>query len=117
MQRELKFRAWNHIVGRMSDPVLLSEFPKDTQWQNLEIMQFTGLRDKNGTEIYEGDIVEAYSKNFPRIGITGVVCYGEGEYEIETINDPKWPVASIVVVEDIRVLGNIYQNPELLKES
>ena len=67
--------------------------------------QFIGRHDKHGKEMYEGDTIKAVSKNSPRIEITGKIVYGDGEYEVETTDD-KWPVASIVILEDFEVIDN-----------
>lgn len=77
--------------------------------------QFIGLYGKMGEEIYERDIVKAVSKNTPRQEVIGEILFGEGEYEVET-NDDCWPVASVVVLEQIEVIGNTWENPDLLKE-
>jgi uncharacterized phage protein (TIGR01671 family) len=84
---------------------------------DCEIMQYTGLKDKNGTEIYEGDIVKAHY-SLPDIG------YGSIDYSIQgdvlfSSEYGDWEVYGdrLYVADVVEVIGNIYQHPELLKEA
>lgn len=74
----------------------------------VKLMQFTGLLDKNGKEIYEGDILKS---NFGRVG--PVVWYRRGFF-IQAESLPNG-VTDFLVWEQSEVIGNIYENPELLK--
>ena len=107
MSREIKFRFWNHIVGRMSEVYTLEQLHKEkVTWTNIIELQYTGLKDKNGVEIYEGDIVGfEVIKNFKEtIGFNFEIVW---DYE-----NAGWiqfsPKNKIVVI------GNIYENPEIL---
>ena len=82
------------------------------------IGQYTGLTDKNGTKIFEGDIVKVQDDIFGSPfcnGITGKVVYAETAFFIEPKNpmESQWLYNECAVYE---VIGNIHDNPELLKE-
>lgn len=90
----------------------------ETTWDlsKIELLQFTGLKDKNGKEIYEGDVVKGYwwqkGKSHRHIG---KVTYGMAAFKVVGVkqyfgmNDELNPV--------YEVIGNIYENPKLLEES
>jgi uncharacterized phage protein (TIGR01671 family) len=98
--REIKFRAWSENKMHHFD---LS----DTIAPFLEnnVMQFTGLKDKNGKEIYEGDIVN-------RFHLKGTVCFDELR-AMFIIND-GFKIPLFNEIYGVEVIGNIHENPELL---
>lgn len=126
--RDIKFRSWDgakmFLSPDISEPHHLSSwFDAHSKYGNIpavSFMQFTGLLDKNGKEIYEGDVVlviDPYDEDKKIITIE----FNKGVYEI------KWPsmfhggdcdVTAISYAEQagftFEVIGNIYENPELL---
>lgn len=124
MNREIKFRGKNYenkwkygdLVQEKWGQGKAIMIKKDTTaWSVLEdtVGQYTGLHDKNGKEIYEGDIVvdkedEVMGEitwNEEEASFYFSILYENGTYEEEKLND--W--ASV-----LEVIGNIYDNPELL---
>ena len=107
--RTIKFRAWKQSQKTMFYPKKTIH-PIDLPQVMLEkendiLMQFTGLKDKNGKEIYEGDIVEYETFDT----IIGVVEWCAGSY---LLNGEE-----MYLDKDIyKIIGNIYENPELLEK-
>lgn len=123
--RELKFRAWDQLTGKMyynvqdmydgwseeewsSDEIYLTGIPTTSFGaiisSKIPVMQYTGLKDKKGFEIYEGDIVRTETgvgEVWDRLGCW-FVSLGK---ELGYYND------------QIEIIGNIYENPELLSTS
>jgi len=115
--RSIKFRAWEPET-EMGKPGSMS-YNQDFCFSQIQhpdgiiIMQFTDLQDKNGKEIYEGDVVKAADEDSPHIK-KWVVDFESGRFVAtnsrDTIGLHYW--ADI----QIEIIGNIYENPELLKE-
>ena len=120
--RIYKFRAWNKENKTMSPPATLNEICKFAILAGREIgdevefMQFTGLLDKNGKEIYEGDCLGGTWE------MTYVAwCDIQGGWEIFTrekecmacFGDVHW--YEVVDDKEKEAIGNIYETPELLK--
>ena len=123
--REIKFRAWDKESKRFTNYALLDDkamfFEKHLgTWKpstdRFVLMQYTGLKDKNGVEIYEGDIVKAVS--FAR-------CIGFIKYLPEKSAFVLWDYEKLPYRDDFvylsqfedgfEILGNIYENPELME--
>ena len=75
------------------------------------ISQYTGLKDKNGKRIFEGDIVKGEDALLSDIEIFGYVCFKDGSFVIsdDLITHYRW------IDYEVEVIGNIYDNPELLE--
>ena len=87
------------------------------QFEDVVLMQSTGLRDKNNFEIFEGDIVEIIYDSEP---FTGVVVYDLEETDFKATNGNENygnNFQYLTVGESIKVIGNVYQNPELLEDA
>ena len=119
--RKIKFRAWHLHENKMYDVYNLDllfgrcwskERRECLLGCDIELMQYTGLKDKNGKEIYEGDIVN-YSH--PRTNeIIRTVTFKHGAFGIEGIYEKTHIIFGNILDNHIEVIGNIYENPELL---
>lgn len=137
--REIKFRGYSKSFSMMFDYDMLEMAsagmvdickrelkkidPEATELQmglflptydkDLILMQYTGLKDENGTEIYEGDIVERRFMNLiDGAEFVGVVKYYDGAFNVDN-NREVYPLFH--EIDEIEILGNIYENPKLLE--
>ena len=118
-QRQLKFRAWDNFCSKMITEesfviinntyhVFLEDGPEWTS-TNCIIMQFTGLLDKNGKEIWEGDVVRYENKYLDVFEVrynAGSFLQHGGDGRVDDIWC-EW--------DKVEVIGNIYENPNLLE--
>ena len=122
--REIKFRAWDKLTKEIVNVKRLDLFNgkvglgwneyDGVTWRDikdLELMQYTGLKDKNGREIYEGDIVKGAGKNPTIYIVKWLDSYGGFAF----IDKEKAIPAFEFLINFCEVIGNIYENPELLK--
>ncbi|CCW05968.1 hypothetical protein EBGED10_26970 [Bacillus sp. GeD10] len=135
--REIKFRVWSkHTEKMFDDGFYISQdgdlFQNDSlDYKNkdsFEVMQYTGSEDKNGRELYELDITK------DKFGNLDVICwinslgayatvpinlYVEGNYEYTVVDEfgTDCFFKNNVPGDFLEVIGNIYENPELLEES
>ena len=133
MSREIKFRAWEKHAKRMAEVTTFKWRPDHLyhqvytraivnekmidEWYAYEfggdsngitIMQYTEMKDKNGEEIYEGDVIDCFA---------GEHHHGVWEHHKRYVVEFGWTECmwEMLNCDLIEVLGNIYENPELLK--
>ena len=120
--RQIKFRAWHSghpVDGDKRKGVMMNwgEFHFDSWLGSEFLMQFTGLLDKNGKEIYEGDIFAEHRSGEEDEPFAKVAYDTDlGAFVAEKSNG-GWDYLSVFLEEERRssIIGNIYENPELLK--
>jgi len=158
MKREIKFRAWHKYERKLCDIKTLTDkgaflvgvskgkdtlmdggkqiiiAPNDGRFcdnDEIELMQYTGLKDSNGKEIYEGDIVTFYDffggKFYAYAGeweeeyedMTGDIIFNIGDFCIQhhghAVITDAIPLSQIIGYINYEVIGNIHENPELIK--
>jgi uncharacterized phage protein (TIGR01671 family) len=124
VMREIKFRGFNrknnvwlygfYLQNRGAHFIVPDEFADGKSWDDYEIDpatlgQYTGLKDRNGREIYEGDILHDHFCNNRY-----VVLFDGGSFDVMSTLDKSGNYLSDVV-GDIEIIGNIHDNPELMK--
>lgn len=125
--REIKFRAWEKELKQMI-PIFSIDFEakmvnRDRAWRlfnEIKLLQFTGLKDKNGKEIYEWDVIKTDEWEIASVERDNfqVTCFRmKGQIQVTDIIEVASSgfVSSDWNIKTIEVIGNIFENPELLK--
>lgn len=127
--REIKFRIWHNdqILYITPEAELQLNFGMNDGWslwepygeiathREAELMQYTGLKDRNGKEIYEGDLFKLENH-----WDTYQVSFKKGSYGIEGVSGSPFISFERISREDYElseVIGNIYENPELIEST
>lgn len=132
--REIKFRAWDKKEEFMDSAWLIDwEHGKvchskhnQSELDDCVLMQYIGLKDKNGVEVYEGDIIsfDLYGNEETE---KGIIMFDNGSFVAQTDFSPAldgthhghpltYELGSLIRNDkDVKVIGNIYENPDLLE--
>lgn len=138
-----KFRAWDVLAEKMIDEILMISFVRkeiigkfsdgstsvplkfedERNGEDVILMQSTGLKDKNGKEIFEGDIVRTTRFLGRADEIGGFYEYEKDYVGVVKVLEGSWVIDTGIVavrlwseIDESEVLGNIYENPELLED-
>ena len=128
MSREIKFRVWNPNANKFVAYAGVNEMPLHEagaitlKVPVYEILQYTGLKDKNGVEIYEGDVIRAKHDD-GRYDIGNIVYGSKGAFCLHLPNVAtgiKTPLLNYIhgimfAESDFEVIGNIYEHGNLLE--
>lgn len=138
MKREIKFIAWDKIESKMVnlDPMDIeydddygctmgficegSDLRDESKIEDFELMQYTGVKDAKGVEIYEGDVVKAKAKNEYKEDdtISDIIFDPDGGWCIRSISGDFVHHHGLSVLWggwlEVEVIGNIYENSDLL---
>ena len=134
MSREIKYKAWLKEEKKMvivetidfseksiqyleKNEIIDAYLLRTTFLEDIELMQYTGIKDKNGKEIYEGDILKykfPYDRRLKHVSLVKFI-ETEASFGLKDIYGNEIPLYRITANNYFEVIGNIYENPELLE--
>ena len=130
--REIKFRAWSNVNKKMTtcnclelkNGQIVSHKDESTGewWEDsgyYKLMQYTGLKDKNGKDIYEGDRTQDKHVLIKGVDEFGEVVFMDGKFRVRMpkVGRSGYNYFDLInCLDDIETIGHIYENPESLKK-
>ena len=124
-----KYRAWDNKTKSIRDVLVIDWLNGlvdleggiiERDFKEIQLMQSTGLKDKSGVEIFEGDVVAVENHPFQRKEDSNAGMEIEGDYVVGwNQHDLTWCAGDLLLARlkpYVRVIGNIYENSELLEE-
>ena len=131
MKRTIKFKAWSKKLGRFVYPdkmehninfgisssiIYFDQITGQFGEEECELVQFTGIKDKNGKEVYEGDIVELWGgeqhQGYWEVSVKGQVVFSYNSFLVRDSKDVHFDPSLFDC--NIQIIGNLYETPELL---
>ena len=126
MNRQLEFRAWDKVDKKIRKVDCINFFDEyvnldenldghciSRNIRDINLMQFTGLLDKNEKKIYEGDIVEYTTDYYDDLKTHKICVEWDDDIENDSFGCPL-TMGYVIRGYDLKILGNVYENPELL---
>jgi uncharacterized phage protein (TIGR01671 family) len=118
-----KFRAWDKETQTMNGMAEIyrnknQEIELHPRDENIILMQSTGLKDKNGKEIFEGDVVQfedCYTESDFLYINKGIVEWSQGSFTVTNRDSVEMEDLLDGEILDVIIIGNIHENPELLE--
>lgn len=121
-----KYKRMIYNIGVVNENSILVDFNGDGNLEHMfltndiTLMQYSGLNDKNGNQIYEGDILKIQTSDFYSKKINdeyiGQVCFSRGGFFVLTDGHHTDFCLWGKSMATMEVIGNLYENPELLEE-
>jgi len=130
--REIKFRVWdekgkrmypvNDIDGFLQNTWFCPKGSDDGNWEDeVELMQYTGIKDDNDKEIFEGDVLRFWDRDAIIADTDGEIGFVvSNKFNGWVVNKEKYDdemsyYQTLAFCENYEIIGNIYENPELLE--